>query len=26
VVGIYGPGTPVTESANQVLDALEKKG
>jgi len=25
VVGIYGPGTPVTESANQVLDALEKK-
>jgi methylmalonyl-CoA mutase len=25
VVGIYGPGTPVTESANQVLDALEKR-
>jgi methylmalonyl-CoA mutase len=22
--GIFGPGTPVTESANQVLDALEK--
>ena len=26
VVGIFGPGTPVTESANQVLNALEKKG
>ena len=25
VVGIYGPGTPVTESANQVLDALEQR-
>jgi methylmalonyl-CoA mutase len=25
VVGIYGPGTPVTESADQVLDALEKR-
>jgi methylmalonyl-CoA mutase len=25
VVGIFGPGTAVTESANQVLDALEKK-
>ena len=25
VVGIYGPGTPVIESANQVLNALEKK-
>ncbi len=25
VVGIFGPGTPVTESANQVLNALEKK-
>ncbi len=25
VVGIFGPGTPVTESANQVLDALEQK-
>ncbi len=25
VVGIYGPGTPVTESANQVLNALEKR-
>ena len=25
VVGIFGPGTPVTESANQVLDSLEKK-
>ena len=24
--GIFGPGTPVTESANQVLDALEKRG
>jgi methylmalonyl-CoA mutase len=23
-VGIFGPGTPVTESANQVLNALEK--
>ena len=22
--GVFGPGTPVTESANQVLDALEK--
>jgi methylmalonyl-CoA mutase len=22
--GIFGPGTPVTKSANQVLDALEK--
>jgi methylmalonyl-CoA mutase len=26
VVGIFGPGTPVTESANQVLNALENKG
>jgi len=26
VVGIYGPGTPVIESAGLVLDALEKKG
>jgi methylmalonyl-CoA mutase len=26
VVGIYGPGTPVTESANKVLKALEQKG
>ena len=25
VVGIFGPGTPVTESANQVLDALEQR-
>jgi methylmalonyl-CoA mutase len=25
VVGIYGPGTPVTESVNQVLNALEKR-
>jgi methylmalonyl-CoA mutase len=25
VVGIYGPGTPVTESANKVLKALEQK-
>jgi methylmalonyl-CoA mutase len=25
VVGIFGPGTPVTESANQVLDELEKR-
>jgi len=25
VVGIFGPGTPVIESANQVLNALEKK-
>jgi len=25
VVGIFGPGTPITESANQVLNALEKK-
>jgi methylmalonyl-CoA mutase len=25
VIGIFGPGTPVTESANQVLNALEKK-
>jgi methylmalonyl-CoA mutase len=25
VVGIFGPGTAVTESANQVLNALEKK-
>ncbi len=24
-VGIFGPGTPVTESANQVLNALEKQ-
>jgi methylmalonyl-CoA mutase len=24
VVGIFGPGTPITESANQVLNALEK--
>jgi len=23
--GIFGPGTPVTESANQVLNALEQK-
>jgi methylmalonyl-CoA mutase len=22
--GVFGPGTPVTESANQVLNALEK--
>ena len=26
VAGIFGPGTPVTESANQVLNALEKRG
>jgi methylmalonyl-CoA mutase len=26
VVGIFGPGTPVTESTNQVLNALEQKG
>ncbi len=26
VAGIFGPGTPVTESANQVLNALEQKG
>jgi methylmalonyl-CoA mutase len=26
VVGIFGPGTPVTESANQVLNALEQAG
>ena len=26
VVGIYGPGTPVTESANHVLNVLENKG
>ena len=26
VVGIFGPGTPVTESANQVLKALEQRG
>ena len=25
VVGIYGPGTPVTESADQVLNALEQR-
>ncbi|MGD8472020.1 MAG: methylmalonyl-CoA mutase [Desulfobacteraceae bacterium] len=25
VAGIYGPGTPVIESANQVLDALEQR-
>jgi methylmalonyl-CoA mutase len=25
VVGIYGPGTPVTESASLVLDALEQR-
>ena len=25
VVGIFGPGTPVTESANQVLNSLEQK-
>ncbi len=25
VVGIFGPGTPVTTSANQVLDALEQE-
>ena len=25
VVGIFGPGTAVTESANQVLNVLEKK-
>ena len=25
VVGIFGPGTPVTESANQVLNALEQR-
>ena len=25
VVGIFGPGTPVTESADQVLDALEQR-
>jgi len=23
--GVFGPGTPVTESANQVLDALETR-
>ena len=23
--GIFGPGTPVTESANQVLDSLEQR-
>ncbi|MBW2433882.1 MAG: methylmalonyl-CoA mutase [Deltaproteobacteria bacterium] len=26
VVGIFGPGTPVTESANQVLNVLEQRG
>jgi methylmalonyl-CoA mutase len=26
VVGIFGPGTPVTESADQVLNVREKKG
>jgi methylmalonyl-CoA mutase len=26
VAGIFGPGTPVTESANQVLKALEQRG
>ncbi|MGD9206720.1 MAG: cobalamin-dependent protein, partial [Desulfobacterales bacterium] len=26
VVGIFGPGTPVTESANQVLNALDQRG
>ena len=26
VVGIFGPGTPVTDAANKVLDALEKNG
>jgi methylmalonyl-CoA mutase len=26
VVGIFGPGTPVTAAANQVLDALEQRG
>ena len=25
VVGIFGPGTPVTESANQVLNVLEQR-
>jgi methylmalonyl-CoA mutase len=25
VAGIYGPGTPVTESANHVLNALEQR-
>jgi len=25
VKGIYGPGTPVTESASHVLDLLEKQ-
>ena len=25
VVGIFGPGTPVTESANQVLNSLEQR-
>jgi methylmalonyl-CoA mutase len=25
VVGIFGPGTPITDSANQVLNSLEKK-
>jgi methylmalonyl-CoA mutase len=23
-VGVFGPGTPITQSANQVLNALEK--
>ena len=26
VAGIFGPGTPVTESANQVLNALDQRG
>lgn len=25
VVGIFGPGTPITDSANQVLNSLQKK-
>jgi methylmalonyl-CoA mutase len=25
VVGIFGPGTPITDSANKVLNALEKR-
>ena len=24
-VGVFGPGTPITESANQVLNSLEQK-
>jgi len=25
VVGIFGPGTPIVESAHDVLDAMEKR-